>query len=126
MKMKKFIAWLLFIAAIVLLTGCGTAYPTRVEYEYPSDRYSHYDDSGYRRSCYNCGIVKEVYQVKSRDKHLGAGTAIGAIAGGALGSTVGKGNGRDAATIAGALIGGTVGHNAEKNTAMRATLGVFV
>ncbi len=37
------------------------------------------------------------------------GTAVGAIAGGLLGNSVGRGNGRPAATIVGAVIGGIVG-----------------
>lgn len=37
------------------------------------------------------------------------GTAIGAIAGGAIGSQLGKGNGRTASTAIGAVIGGALG-----------------
>ena len=40
-----------------------------------------------------------------------AGTVLGAIVGGVLGSTVGKGDGRRAATVAGAVVGGAVGNN---------------
>ena len=40
-----------------------------------------------------------------------AGTVLGAIVGGVLGSTVGKGDGRKAATVAGAVVGGAVGNN---------------
>ena len=40
-----------------------------------------------------------------------AGTVIGAIVGGVLGNTVGKGDRRKAATVAGAVVGGAVGHN---------------
>ncbi|MGH8190177.1 MAG: glycine zipper 2TM domain-containing protein [Rhodanobacteraceae bacterium] len=43
------------------------------------------------------------------DNHTG-GTVLGAIVGGVLGSTVGKGNGRTAATVAGAVAGGAVGN----------------
>jgi uncharacterized protein YcfJ len=39
-----------------------------------------------------------------------AGTVLGAIVGGVLGNTVGKGDGRKAATVAGAVVGGAVGH----------------
>ena len=39
-----------------------------------------------------------------------AGAVIGAIVGGGLGNTVGKGDGRKAATVAGAVVGGAVGH----------------
>lgn len=43
-----------------------------------------------------------------------AGAVLGAIVGGALGNTVGRGDGRRAATIAGAVIGGTIGHNLDR------------
>jgi outer membrane lipoprotein SlyB len=64
--------------------------------------------------CGNCGTVVEVQQVSHKDNHLGAGTAIGAVAGGVLGSTIGKGNGRTAATVGGAVAGGAIGHQVEK------------
>ncbi|MCB1515598.1 MAG: glycine zipper 2TM domain-containing protein [Hyphomicrobiaceae bacterium] len=38
------------------------------------------------------------------------GLAVGAIAGGLIGNTVGKGTGRALATVAGAFVGGVVGH----------------
>lgn len=65
--------------------------------------------------CGNCGTVVGVEQVRHKDDHVGAGTAIGAIAGGVLGSTVGKGDGRTAATVGGAVAGGAIGHQVEKN-----------
>jgi outer membrane lipoprotein SlyB len=64
--------------------------------------------------CGNCGTVVDIQQISHKDKHLGAGTAIGAVAGGVLGSTIGKGNGRTAATIGGAVAGGAIGHQVEK------------
>lgn len=39
-----------------------------------------------------------------------AGTILGAVVGGVLGNTVGKGDGRKAATVAGAVVGGAVGN----------------
>jgi outer membrane lipoprotein SlyB len=41
---------------------------------------------------------------------------IGAIAGGLLGSTIGGGSGRTAATVVGAVAGGAVGNQVGKNT----------
>lgn len=38
------------------------------------------------------------------------GLAVGALAGGLIGNTVGKGTGRALATVAGAFVGGVVGH----------------
>ncbi len=84
---------------IVLLPASGFA-----EHRYGRD---------YR--CDDCGTVRDVERIKSRDAHLGAGTVIGAIAGGVLGSTIGKGSGRRAATVGGALVGGAVGHDVEKH-----------
>lgn len=72
-------------------------------------------DREYVERCGNCGTVVGVEQIKHKDKHLGAGTAIGAVAGGVLGSTIGKGDGRTAATVGGAVAGGAIGHEVEKN-----------
>jgi outer membrane lipoprotein SlyB len=71
-------------------------------------------DRDYDR-CGNCGTVVGIEQVHHKDKHLGAGTAIGAIAGGVLGNQVGHGDGRTAATVGGAVAGGAIGHQVEKN-----------
>jgi len=71
-----------------------------------------HDDDG---RCGNCGTVVGVSEVTKKDTHLGAGTAIGAVAGGVLGNQVGKGDGRKAATVAGAVAGGAIGHSVEKN-----------
>ncbi len=54
------------------------------------------------------------------ERHVGggnnaAGTVLGAIVGGVLGSTVGKGDGRKAATVAGAVAGGAVGNHVAQN-----------
>ncbi|MFI4970534.1 MAG: glycine zipper 2TM domain-containing protein, partial [Lysobacterales bacterium] len=69
----------------------------------------------YDQSCGNCGTVVGVEQVRHGSSHLGAGTAIGAVAGGLLGHTIGKGDGRTAATVGGAVAGGAIGHAVEKN-----------
>lgn len=59
---------------------------------------------------------REVCEDIPVDRHIddgnrAAGTVLGAIVGGVLGNTVGKGDGRKAATVAGAVIGGSVGNN---------------
>ncbi len=48
---------------------------------------------------------------RSDNGNRAAGTVLGAIVGGVLGNTVGKGDGRKAATVAGAVVGGAVGNN---------------
>lgn len=92
---KTFLATLTLVLAGVLSTVATTA-EARRDY------------------CRSCGVVREIYRDRGEDKHLGGGTAIGAVVGAALGNQVGKGNGRTAATIAGAVAGGAVGHNVEK------------
>jgi outer membrane lipoprotein SlyB len=65
--------------------------------------------------CHSCGVVSGIEKIGNRNNRLGGGTAIGAIAGGLLGSTIGKGDGRTAAVVGGAVVGGAVGHQVEKN-----------
>lgn len=48
--------------------------------------------------------------VTHEDHNHTGGTVLGAIVGGVLGHTVGKGNGRTAATVAGAVAGGAIGN----------------
>lgn len=69
----------------------------------------------YERGCEDCGRVIRIESIGQRSNHLGGGTVLGAIVGGALGNQVGKGDGRKAATIVGALAGGAVGHDVEKD-----------
>lgn len=60
-----------------------------------------------RRECWN----EPAGRYTTSDDHRTAGTVIGAVVGGVLGHTVGKGDGRKAATVAGAVIGGAVGNH---------------
>jgi uncharacterized protein YcfJ len=54
-------------------------------------------------------------QRKPNDHHQVAGTVIGAIAGGVIGSQFGGGKGRTLATVGGAVGGGVVGKEVQKN-----------
>jgi uncharacterized protein YcfJ len=45
---------------------------------------------------------------------IGAGTVLGAIAGGVLGHQVGSGRGNDAATVGGAIVGGAIGNQIDR------------
>jgi uncharacterized protein YcfJ len=63
-----------------------------------------------RQICNNQPVVVE--QPRS-----GAGSAIGAIAGGLIGNTIGHGNGRAAATVLGVIGGAVVGDRVEANGA---------
>ncbi len=49
-------------------------------------------------------------QVVTQDHDHTGGTVLGAIVGGVLGHTIGKGDGRTAATVAGAVAGGAIGN----------------
>lgn len=104
------------------------------------DRYGNYYDPGYRAYDYRGDTRADYARViesrpvyadnrevcwnkrdaryeprPDRDNRVGAGTAIGAVAGGVIGHQVGSGRGNDVATIGGALLGGLIGHNVEKN-----------
>ena len=100
------------IGTAVLASSAGAVMAQDGGYYGRDDRGSQ--DYDHRR-CGNCGTVVDVRPVHHKDKHFGAGTAIGAVAGGLLGHTVGKGDGRTAATVGGAVAGGAVGHAVEKN-----------
>ena len=54
-------------------------------------------------------------QQQQQGNDIGAGTAIGAVAGGLLGAQVGKGKGRVAASAGGAVVGALAGHYVENN-----------
>lgn len=57
-----------------------------------------------------CKEVAVTHQRPAPDQHRIAGTALGALAGGLLGSQIGSGSGKKLATVAGAVGGGYAGH----------------
>lgn len=61
-----------------------------------------------------CADVAVQRRAPVSDSNRIAGTAVGAIAGGLLGSTVGRGTGRDLATVAGAVGGGYAGNTIQR------------
>lgn len=61
-----------------------------------------------------CTDVQVQHQAPVQDKNRVAGTAIGAVAGGLLGSTIGGGKGKTVATVAGAAAGGYAGNQVQK------------
>jgi uncharacterized protein YcfJ len=69
--------------------------------------YDRVQASSPREDCQDVPVERHV----DGGNNNAAGTVIGAIVGGVLGNTVGKGDGRKAATVAGAVVGGAVGHN---------------
>jgi uncharacterized protein YcfJ len=68
--------------------------------------YDHVQTNGAHEECEDVPVDRRV----DSGNNNAAGTVIGAIVGGVLGNTVGKGDGRKAATVAGAVVGGAVGH----------------
>ena len=71
--------------------------------------YETYRTVDQQQQCDDGGYVRE-------QKDTTGATVLGAVVGGALGNTVGKGDGRKATTIAGAVVGGMIGHNIAKNS----------
>lgn len=61
-----------------------------------------------------CADVQVRRQAPVQDEHRIAGTAVGAVAGGLLGHTVGGGKGKTLATVAGAAAGGYAGNQVQK------------
>lgn len=61
-----------------------------------------------------CADVAVQRRAPVSDSNRIAGTAVGAIAGGLLGSSVGRGTGRDLATVAGAVGGGYAGNTIQR------------
>jgi len=66
-----------------------------------------------------CADVQVQQQAPVKDEHRVAGTAIGAVAGGLLGSTIGGGKGKTAATVVGAVGGGYAGNQVQKGMQQR-------
>jgi uncharacterized protein YcfJ len=63
----------------------------------------------------HCEDVQVQQQAPVKDKNRIAGTAIGAVAGGLIGSAIGGGKGKTLATVGGAAAGGFAGNQVQKN-----------
>jgi uncharacterized protein YcfJ len=63
----------------------------------------------------HCEDVQVKRQAPVKDEHRLAGTAIGAVAGGLIGSQIGGGKGKTLATVGGAAAGGYAGNQVQKN-----------
>lgn len=109
--LNKRLAIVALAACFALLSACATPPPRN----YGGGYSGGYDNGGYGSGrCAQCGVVNDV-QVINVDKSASPlGMVIGAVAGGLLGNTVGKGNGRTAATVVGAVAGGAVGNEVGK------------
>lgn len=105
--------------ATLSLTACYEE-PRRV---YREDRVVY---SGPPRGCQQCGTVEDVEQVYTQRDSSPLGAVIGAVAGGLLGNTIGKGDGRSAATVGGAVAGGFVGNAVGKRNGDEAAFRVRI
>lgn len=105
----------LAMAGMLAMAGCATSQPygSGNSGGYGTTYGNGYDSS---QACRQCGTVQSVRQVYIQDGNDSnvLGTIVGAVAGGLLGSTVGKGDGRKAASVAGAVAGGAIGHRVAK------------
>jgi len=101
-------------AGALALAGCASQpYGNSGRYDRGYGQSSQYGPA----RCANCGVVQEVQQVYlDSDSGSGGtlGAIVGAVAGGLLGNTIGKGDGRKAATVGGAVAGGVVGNQVGK------------
>lgn len=87
------------------------------------------DEPVSREVCWNEPVERyepEYRYQRSTANHRAGATMLGAIIGGALGNTVGHGDGRRAATIAGAVIGGAIAHDASHRGRYRDVGGRYV
>jgi uncharacterized protein YcfJ len=108
--------------AAISLSACApmdTYSNANGSYGYQDQGYQNpgYQDQGYytgrtRTVCRDVQVRDDRYQ---RDPNRVAGTAIGAIAGGLLGNTIGGGSGKTLATVGGAVVGGYVGNQVQAN-----------
>lgn len=105
------------LAGGLALGGCVTQpYGSNGQYNRDYSQSTGYSNRPVR--CQNCGVVQEVQQVYIDGASGNSGTLgaiIGAVAGGVLGNTVGKGDGRKAATVGGAVAGGVIGNQVGKH-----------
>lgn len=110
-SMNKRVATAALAACFALLAACTTPPPRSGGYYGGGG----YDSGGYNSGrCMQCGTVEDVRVINVDKSASPLGMVIGAVAGGLLGNTVGKGSGRTAATVVGAVAGGAVGNEVGK------------
>lgn len=69
-----------------------------------------------RYACNTCGTVAAVHATEIKGQGSGLGAVAGGVTGAILGTQIGNGNGRTAATLLGAAGGAYLGNEIEKNT----------
>jgi uncharacterized protein YcfJ len=107
----------------VIAPAANAAYDRYGNYYEPNDsrsyEYRERDRAVDSRPVYTTDTREECWNTRNgrfenrpeANNRVGAGTAIGAVAGGVVGHQVGSGRGNDAATVGGAVVGGAVGAN---------------
>ena len=103
---KTLLASILAVTFLTSLTGCVTMQTQDQAYNYV------------RQPTQLNGRIENVRVVKSSTS--GGGMVLGAVTGGLLGSTVGRGTGNTLATVAGVAAGGLVGNQIEGNSVREA------
>lgn len=85
-----------------------------------------YDNDRREAACDTCGVVRGISRVTIERGNNTGSIILGAVVGGALGNTVGSGDGRRAATVAGAVAGGAVANNLTRDDARRSAYRIDV
>ncbi len=95
--------------SVLALEGCAGGMGMGGNYPTQSPQYGSYPQ---QTQSSQAGVITNVRQVamQSGQSSLPIGALLGAVAGGALGSTMGGGNGKIATTVAGAALGGYAGN----------------
>jgi len=109
--MKRITSMVASAALLAGLSGCAGFYPAPTVSEAAANQVMQVQ----------IGTVRSIRYVAVEDQSP-VGTLLGAVAGAALGHTVGKGRGRDLATVFGGLTGAYVGNQVSKANAQELTI----
>jgi outer membrane lipoprotein SlyB len=101
-------------ASALMLAACGT--PSRDVSSTSSIPVTSTSASTSVASASGYGVVEAIDMVPREQAGIGLGTVAGAVVGGLLGSQVGGGSGRTAATVAGVAGGAMVGNRMQGNS----------
>ncbi len=103
--MKVLNKFYLFLAAVLLLTGCAS--------NLTGDNYSASEAKRIQTVQYGVVVDQRPVVIDGRQNGV-LGTAAGGVLGGVIASNVGGGKGKDIATGIGAVIGGILGQQVEE------------
>ena len=103
------------VAMVVLGAGAVTGYKTLTKPQFAEVVASKEVFETVVTPREKCEAVQVQRRAPVKDEKRVAGTVVGGIAGGRLGSTIGGGDGKKLATVAGAAAGGYAGNQIQKN-----------